>query len=428
MADSGTPFVDHYAAIWGFAGPETPIEELKKIYHEKLREYHPDKRPGSAGEYGPKMTRNLTEAWDVIRDPDKRKAYDVIWKAQKEAELLPHQRADLYRRRGNEVYSKARGMMRGNDALANFQAVQESLKQFRAAMDEYSKGIELAPYDHRLFSNRALCYLAVEDWPRCKDDAQTCVSLKTDFKKGWFLLAKALWKMGQKKEAQEQLNAGLGVVMDRGDLLDLQKEFNSEGMSYNERDFASRSVSPAMTPPSSRKPTPPPSHRSQDRPVSPQLISAGAQAARQSQTYGGPSSHSKSPGPASRHSPKLNLDASSTYQTGNFGAPTPCFASATPANVKDSFPSNVASMWPGTSGHRQSYSPGPAAGAKTYAGHSSRSPGPSSRSPGPSARDPGPTLGPEDTFGTTTGRSGSLGRKNFSLRGAAEASRSPIRK
>eukprot|EP00435_Cladocopium_sp_Y103_P047641 s80_g14.t1 len=81
MPDGLKPFVDHYAVLE--CSPSNTPEQLKKAYHEKLRQFHPDKRPWSAGDYGQQVTQSLNEAWEALRFPALREAYDVIWHREK---------------------------------------------------------------------------------------------------------------------------------------------------------------------------------------------------------------------------------------------------------------------------------------------------------------------------------------------------------
>lgn len=404
-------FVDHYNTICSAADPDTPYEDLKKSYHEKLRQFHPDKRPGSAGDLGSKITHALNEAWEILRDPAKREAYDILWRREKEAAMPPHLRADLFRRRGNDVYSKARQLAKAEASLV---AIQESVKLYKQAIEYYSKAISCAPSDHRCYSNRSLCYVAVEDWARARSDAETCTKLRPDFMKGWFLLTKSLSHLGLAADAQRELQNGLIAIPGSKELMELETDLQMDRLSESSLNRSgSRSVSPVHTPPASNGPTPPPS-----RPVSATYLPKTA-----SQTYAGHSS--RSPGPSVRgsytpprggRSPQIpNLDGSMTCGTGNFGMPTPTFADGGAAGLRSA---------------RSAYSPGPssvAAGvgfAQTYGGPPpvsvSRSPGQSSRSPGPLGRGtPGPDLA------NGRGESPAL-RKSSSLRRLAESSyRSP---
>eukprot|EP00747_Dinoflagellata_sp_TGD_P185254 gnl/TRDRNA2_/TRDRNA2_41701_c0_seq1.p1 gnl/TRDRNA2_/TRDRNA2_41701_c0~~gnl/TRDRNA2_/TRDRNA2_41701_c0_seq1.p1 ORF type:complete len:483 (+),score=83.78 gnl/TRDRNA2_/TRDRNA2_41701_c0_seq1:57-1451(+) len=406
-------FVDYYELLG--CDPDTPQEELKKIHFEKIREFHPDKRPGSAGGTGAKVTGELNQGWEILREPESRKLYDERWRQEKEASLPPHQRADIYRRKGNDLYVEARDMAKAAEGKAlDFSALQRSLKKYQEAIDLYSKAIGLAAYDHRCFSNRALCYQALEDWKRCKEDAQQCTKLKPDFMKGWFLGAKALWKLGDQKEARLEIENGLKVLPKCKELLDLQAEFAGEVVENRGRaHVTSRSVSPAVTPPPSSRTlggtvgqpcgtdsatlqhsfggpggqtTPPRASGSTTPPrKSPSLagaamagqgFTAAANAAGLSQSLGprsgksrspGPRSNSKSPGPSGHGghpfragAPHLESTAGGqSLHTGNFGVATPAFQNAP----------NTTSPWGQTGGNSKlsqsrgnSHSPGPPLG------------------------------------------------------------------
>lgn len=403
-----------------------PAEELKKLYFEKLREYHPDKRPESAGGTGQRITQSLNEAWEVLRDPQKKEAYDVTWRQEKEKALPAHQRADLHRRRGNELYGKARELTKDGGSVMNLTAVHQSMKLYKRAMEEYTIAMESAPNDHRLYSNRALCYLAVEEWEKAKGDSLYCARLRPDFKKAWLLLTKSLWKMGCMEEANEQLQQGLRHLPGCPELLELQVDFGREIADASFRQ-ASRSVSPAYTPTPSRQQTPTPSRQHTPtrtysgntgpghRPVSPRLMAAGGLAAQPrspapaAATYAGPSS--RSPGPSANRSGTSNLPTlDASFQTGNFGAPTPMFAAGKmpPSHeaMAQSFPASAHTMWAGNSNQRSSYSPGPAnAGSTRTTSHS-----------------PGPNL--SSTAGHDLGASARMpqDRKSASLRGMLESS------
>lgn len=303
------PFVDHYELLGG--SPDTPFAELKKLYHEKLREFHPDKRPNSATGVGVRVTSSLNEAWEILQDAAKKEAYDQLWKLHKipppdprgpapprpegrnrstsrpraegtttapdsgptpPADIRsPAERAEAKRREGNELYKEAQAIYKSAGA-ESLSAAAVALTKYQAAIVKYTEGLELAPQDYRIRSNRALCYAALKDWGRCREDAQMVIHLKGDFMKGWFLLCKSLWKEGSVLAAQKHLDMALGILPDSQELLALREEMAPDiealarEASKDEvrlprmgRAAVSRNVSPANTPiqGQSRTATPP---------------------------------------------------------------------------------------------------------------------------------------------------------------------------
>ncbi len=53
-----------------------PADEMKKAYRKMAMQYHPDKNPGSAAKEAEKKFKELNEAYDVLKDDQKRAAYD----------------------------------------------------------------------------------------------------------------------------------------------------------------------------------------------------------------------------------------------------------------------------------------------------------------------------------------------------------------
>lgn len=65
--------------------PNVSQDEIKRAYHRKVKEYHPDtiaswanteKAPEWVKEEVEEMTKKLNEAYEVLNDPNKRKEYD----------------------------------------------------------------------------------------------------------------------------------------------------------------------------------------------------------------------------------------------------------------------------------------------------------------------------------------------------------------
>ncbi|MDQ3850806.1 MAG: molecular chaperone DnaJ [Actinomycetota bacterium] len=66
------PAQDHYQALG--VDRKASADEIKKAYRKLARQYHPDRNPGDAR--AEERFKEISQAHDVLSDPDKRKAYD----------------------------------------------------------------------------------------------------------------------------------------------------------------------------------------------------------------------------------------------------------------------------------------------------------------------------------------------------------------
>ncbi|XP_005112882.1 LON peptidase N-terminal domain and RING finger protein 3 [Aplysia californica] len=74
-------------------------------------------------------------------------------------------------------------------------------RDFRNAIDVYSKAIDIAPSDHLLLSNRCHAFASLDMFSEALDDAELVVQLRPDWPKGYFRKGAALYGLGQYEDA-----------------------------------------------------------------------------------------------------------------------------------------------------------------------------------------------------------------------------------
>src|SRR5260370_38418924 len=62
-------------------------EDIKKAFRKLAMQHHPDRNPGDKG--SEKKFKDLTHAYDILKDPEKRAAYDRYGPAAFEAGARP---------------------------------------------------------------------------------------------------------------------------------------------------------------------------------------------------------------------------------------------------------------------------------------------------------------------------------------------------
>lgn len=81
-------FKDYYKTLG--VSPDADTDEIKRAYRRLARKYHPDLNKESGSE---ERFKEIGEAWEVLKDPDKRKQYDQLrqggWRSGEDFEPPP---------------------------------------------------------------------------------------------------------------------------------------------------------------------------------------------------------------------------------------------------------------------------------------------------------------------------------------------------
>ena len=78
--------------------------------------------------------------------------------------------------------------------------------QYYAAIDLFSKAIELFPFDYRFYLNRAFCYEKTELYHLCLVDSEEAIRLNSSIEKCYFRKARALAGLKDYSKAEETYN------------------------------------------------------------------------------------------------------------------------------------------------------------------------------------------------------------------------------
>ncbi|KAJ1481900.1 hypothetical protein T484DRAFT_1559584, partial [Baffinella frigidus] len=81
-------------------------------------------------------------------------------------------------------------------------------RDYAEACRWFSEGITVDGGNHVLFSNRSAAYAGLKKWEKALEDAETCISLKPDWGKGYMRRGSALHELGHLQEARETYRKG----------------------------------------------------------------------------------------------------------------------------------------------------------------------------------------------------------------------------
>jgi curved DNA-binding protein len=143
-------FQDYYETL-GVARSATQ-EEIQKAYRKLARKYHPDVSKESGAE---DKFKQVTEAYEVLKDPDKRKRYDALganWKAGQDFQPPPGWENVHFSTGGmggadfSDFFSQIFGGSFGGPGMGGFRAGGRA-HSLRRRGEDYEVGIEATLYE-----------------------------------------------------------------------------------------------------------------------------------------------------------------------------------------------------------------------------------------------------------------------------------------
>lgn len=104
-------------------------------------------------------------------------------------------------------------------------------KNYEEALKCYTEAINENPKDHVHFSNRSVCYYNMQNFTKALEDANTCVSIKPDWAKGYLRKGMAEFKLDMVDEAVKTYKKGIEMDANNQQLKDALNE--AENVSKN---------------------------------------------------------------------------------------------------------------------------------------------------------------------------------------------------
>lgn len=132
---------------------------------------------------------------------------------------------------GHQTDEESDRGMRDQPAAAPFKAdgnAAFSKKDFRGAIEHYTKALAEDPFDHVFYSNRSACHAELQDFEKALADADKCIKCNPQFAKGYSRQALALYNLGRYAEAEASAQAGLKIEPTSVPLQDLLKQAQVE--------------------------------------------------------------------------------------------------------------------------------------------------------------------------------------------------------
>eukprot|EP00164_Ancoracysta_twista_P006057 GFYU01008357.1.p1 GENE.GFYU01008357.1~~GFYU01008357.1.p1 ORF type:complete len:207 (+),score=56.56 GFYU01008357.1:38-658(+) len=100
-------------------------------------------------------------------------------------------------------------------------------KRFDIAVACYTQALEFAENDPRMLSNRSASYAGAGKYEEALADAEQCVTVASDWVKGYWRKGKALLALKREGEALTAFRAGLEIEPNNRDLQDMVRKYSA---------------------------------------------------------------------------------------------------------------------------------------------------------------------------------------------------------
>ncbi len=119
-------------------------KDIKKSYHQKARELHPDKAktPEERTKFEQEFAA-ISKAYNVLKEADKRAEYDKQLKADKEKELIQQSKPQAFSTTKKEKEAVTVSDILKSSASATKQAAINVAERTKIAQKAYTKGVQL---------------------------------------------------------------------------------------------------------------------------------------------------------------------------------------------------------------------------------------------------------------------------------------------
>jgi len=179
-----------FYSILGVSRQATP-DQIATRFKELARDRHPDRFNGEAKKRAEKEFQDITEAFNVLRDPRRRSQLDMDLDRPGQQANDPAQVAKVFMSRGIKAYKT------GN---------------YIEAADNFNRATEADPKDHKAWHHLALTCYQEERWlTKAQESIERAIALRATHVPYVKLAARIYLKAGMTKEAQEYYNRLLNL-------------------------------------------------------------------------------------------------------------------------------------------------------------------------------------------------------------------------